>query len=418
MPLRQFSGAQSVVLPWAFAFLLVFFAAQLAQGSTLTTLYSFRGVTDGASPYAGLIMDATGNLYGTTFSGGDLSCNNGYGCGTVFELVSTGSGWTQTVLYSFTGLLSRDGRNPTAGLVIDATGNLYGTTYYGGTSHGPCRPSGCGVIFKLDATGKESIVYTFTGAPDGANPQDNGSLVMDAAGNLYGTTKAGGTSGKGTVFKLDASGKETVLHSFAGKDGANPYAGLIMDAAGNLYGTTFNGGNLSCNKGKGCGVVFKLKPAGGVWNETVLYRFVGLAFEDGRNPTGGLILDGEGNLYGTTYYGGTAHGCNPSGCGTVFKLDTTGAEKVLYGFTGAGNQNPEAGLVQDSVGNLFGTASGGVGGGGTVFELTPSGQETGYGSGSGKTPLGSLVRDAEGNLFGTTQAGGTDGWGTVFELSP
>jgi uncharacterized repeat protein (TIGR03803 family) len=253
-------------------------------------LHTFNGSpTDRAIPGAAhLIGDSAGNLYGTTESGGAS------GAGVVFKLNKTG----ETVLYSFTG--GADGWSPVAGLIRDSAGNLYGTTFGGGARFGE---SGSGVVFKLDTTGTETVLYSFTGGADGGSPA--AGLIRDSAGNLYGTTELGGVSGAGVVFKLDTTGTETVLHSFTGPGGENPYAGLIADSAGNLYGTTYGGG------ASGSGVVFKLDTTG---TETVLYSFTGGA--DGGSPVAGLIRDSAGNLYGTTYEGGT------SDAGVVFKLET------------------------------------------------------------------------------------------------
>jgi uncharacterized repeat protein (TIGR03803 family) len=226
-------------------------AAQ-AQTYTCTVLYRFKGYpTDGASPGAGLIRDPAGNFYGSTPAGGD-STNCFPGCGVVFKLDSTG----ETVLYNFKGT-STSGANPQAGLIRDSAGNLYGTTYNGGTC--------CGVIFKMDTTGAETVLYSFKGGADGAFPE--AGLIRDSAVNLYGTTLAGGgVSGAGVVFKLDTTGTQTVLHRFKGLDGANPQAGVIGDSAGNLYGTTQYGGASNY------GVVFKVDTTG---VETVLYGFTG-----------------------------------------------------------------------------------------------------------------------------------------------
>jgi uncharacterized repeat protein (TIGR03803 family) len=264
------------------------------RGGKETVLYSFTGNADGANPTAGLVLGKAGNLYGTTSSGGDLSC--GGGCGVVFKLDRTG---TETVLHAFTG--GADGANPFAGLVRDQAGNFYGSTINGGA---PCGY--CGVVFKLDPTGAETVLYAFTGLADGLVPSD---VVLDGAGNLYGTTTfAGDACFCGVVFKLDPTGNQTVLYSFTGgTDGGFPVAGLIRDTAGNLYGTTLGGGDPIC----GCGVVFKVDPAG---NETVLYTFTGGA--DGASPYADLVQDRAGNLYGTATNGGDLS----CGCGVVFKL--------------------------------------------------------------------------------------------------
>jgi uncharacterized repeat protein (TIGR03803 family) len=306
-----------------------------------TVLYSFAGVPDGANPYAALVRDSAGNLYGTTLKGGSSDF------GTVFRLDTTG---LETVLHSFTG---PDGQYPWARLVRDSAGNFYSTTKNGGSSNN-CS-GGCGTVFKLDTTGAETVLYNFTGGADGYYP--DAGLVRDAAGNLYGTTSTGGDSFVGTVFKLDSTGAETVLHTFTTSppDGAHPHAGLIRDAAGNLYGTTYNGGAY------GDGAVFKLDATSA---ETVLYSFK--ALRDGTKPYADpLLRDAAGNLYGTTYWGGSSYS------GTVFKLDTTGTKTMLHDFTGPDGQHPVAGLIRDSAGNLYGTTTdGGAFGRGTVFKIS------------------------------------------------
>ena len=295
----------------------------------LTTLYSFCSApncTDGWYADAGLIQDDAGNLYSTTYLGGYSGCANGYGCGTVFTLDTKGH---ETVLYSFCpgGYPCGDGNNPVAGLIQDGAGNLYGTTFYGGNSGDGCGNCGGGTVFKVDGTGHETALYSFCSAPnctDGTYP--SAGLIQDAAGNLYGTTINGGNPnsdcpfgayGCGTVFKLDDTGRETVLYSFCSApnctDGAKPEAGLIQDAAGNLYGTTYQGG------ANGEGTVFRVNSTGG---EAVLYSFCSAPnCTDGAYPYAGLIQDSAGNLYGTTSFGGANVGCDyGAGCGTVFKL--------------------------------------------------------------------------------------------------
>ena len=331
-------------------FVLATGAATRAQAQTFTVLHSFTNSPDGAFPFAGLLRDAAGNLYGTTLRGGSL------GSGTVFKLDPAGN---ETVLYSFTDTGSpADGLDPYAAPVMDTAGNLYGTTRDGGFF-------GIGIVFRLDTSGHETVLHFFTGS-DGCCP--TGGVIIDAAGNLYGTAGGGGSFGGGTVFKLDPSGNATVLYSFkGGSDGAAPAGGLIMDAVGNLYGTTGAGGSSNA------GTVFKLDPSG---NETVLYSFKG--GNDGASPgLGSLIRDVAGNLYGTTPVGGSGPctGANQVlvGCGIVFKLDPADNETVLYSFTGSSDGAfPEAGLVMDTAGNLYGTASSflALGGFGTVFKLT------------------------------------------------
>jgi uncharacterized repeat protein (TIGR03803 family) len=280
-----------------------------------------------------LLLDAKGNLYGTTPSGG------ADGFGTVFKVDENGK---ETVLYSFTG--GADGGNPYSGLVRDAQGNLYGVAGQ--------------VVFKLDENGHETVLYTFKGA---ATP--NGSLLRDAKGNLYGTTAGGGTHGFGTVFKLDTSGKKHALYNFCPQggictDGAVPFAGVIQDAAGNLYGTASQGGTA------GWGTVFELNTSG---KEKVLHSFT---YGDGALPSFGVIRDTNGNLYGTTVYGGIQKKTCTLGCGVIFKVTKAGKESTLYSFTFAQGANPEAGVIRDANGNLYGTTVMGHAFG-TVFRLTP-----------------------------------------------
>ena len=358
---------------------------------TYNVLYSFTGGADGANPYASLIRDSAGNLYGTTLFGGTS------GFGVVFKLDPTGK---ETVLHSFTGGV--DGGLPYAGLIQDRAGNRYGTTASGGTY-------GWGVVFKLDATGKETVLYSFTGGADGAGPR--AGLIRDGLGRFYGTTASGGASGRGVVFRLGTTGKETVLHAFTGtSDGGQPQGGLISDSSGNLYGTTSMGGADQV------GVAFKLNTASG---ETVLHSFTGgTGTDDGEFPYAGLIRDNTGNLYGTTTEGGL------DTWGVVFKLDAIGNETVLYSFTGgADGKEPVAGLVRSSVGNLFGTtAFGGTHDEGVVFLLGTTGKEivlhSFTGGADGGQPWASLIRDSAGNFYGTTYSGGSYNAGVVFKLTP
>ena len=395
-----------------------------------TVLYNF-----GASPYDGveptnLIMDAAGNLYGTTRVGG-RSGNNG----TVFELSPIPGGrWTETVLYSFAG--DPDGAEPLT-ITMDAAGNLYGTTEYGGRGisdyclmgHHP----GCGTVFELSPRPgggwTESVLYSLTGAADGS--QAFGTLISDSAGNLYGTTADGGSFGEGTVFELSpgegGDWTKTVLHSFGeGYDGSVPYAGVISDSAGNLYGTTTAGGQAGgmCQI-HGCGTVFELSPSAGGWTETVLYSFEGPP--DGAQPWGSLIMDAAGHMYGTTVLGG------PSGGGTVFELSPTEGggwtEAVLYNFEGPPDDGslPEGSLILDASGKLYGTTwVGGTYGAGTVFELSQmvggGWRETSlhsFGDGNdGVLPSANLVMDRAGDLYGATGDGGIYYHGIAFELTP
>jgi len=379
--------------------LILLAAIRPAPAQTETVLYSFGVSPDGQVPYSGLIIDKSGNLYGTTESGGT------HGFGTVFEV--TPSTEAETVLYSFLGSQSGDGAYPYAGLVMDAAGSLYGTTNGGGANS-------VGTVFKLSPAKTERILHSFSQSSDGYAPF-YASLAIDAKGNLYGTTGAGGTNFVGTAFKVRPTGAESLLYSFCSQgnctDGLSPDAGLI-DKKGNFYGTTAGGGaNAS-------GTVFELTSTG---TETVLYSFNSAV--EGYTPLAGLIMDKQGNLYGTTNVGGT------HGFGTVFEVNpSTGTETVLYNFgsqTGDG-QNPQyCGLVMDARGNLYGTTTyGGAHGFGTVFRLKPStGTETvlysfGSQTGDGHFPWAGLVIDSMGNLYGTTEAGGANSFGAVFKVTP
>ena len=330
-------------------------------------LHSFAG-SNGQYPFAGLFRGEAGNLYGTTNQGGAHCYGTGFpGCGTVFKLNETGE---ETLLHSFAG--SPDGWFPEALLVVDGMGNLYGTSSAGGAS------GGYGTVFQLGTTGSETILHNFAGPPEGGGDgaYSYEGVIRDAAGNLYGVTAAGGAYGAGVVYEVNASGAETLLYSFTGSsDGAIPDSVLLFDSQGNLYGTSAEGGNSECG-GTGCGVVFELSPqSGGSWTETVLYEFCSLSeCTDGESPgTGPLVRDSAGNLYGTTYFGGTYRS------GVVFKLDTTGKETVLHSFTGGADGSfPDAGLTMDNAGNLYGAAEEGGDtncyaphGCGVVFKLTP-----------------------------------------------
>jgi uncharacterized repeat protein (TIGR03803 family) len=330
-------------------------------------------LAQGCAPMAGLLRDAEGNFFGTTVLGGNTNCFE-YGCGTVYKVSKTGKG---VVLHKFTG--SPDGEEPEALLVEDSSGNLYGTTFLGGTFEN------AGTVFELDSEGNETILYNFCSEPncaDGYSPY--AGVIRDPAGNLYGAAAGGGGHNAGVVYELDPNGKETVLYSFTGlSDGSDPFSVLVFDPQGNLYGTTQHGGNLACGGvDGGCGVVFELSPQpDGSWKETTLYTFCSLPnCTDGQDPLNGpLLRDTAGNLYGTTYFGGKTSGFCKSGCGVVFKLDTTGKETILHTFTGGSDgANPWAGLTIDSKGNLYGTTVAGgddscfaPDGCGVVFQITP-----------------------------------------------
>lgn len=366
-----------------------------AHSQTETVRYSFANTPDGANPrYVTPVLDAKGNLYGTTEYGG------AFGFGTVFELTASG---TETILHNFD-VNGTDGAYPVASLVM-YRGNLYGTTVEGGTD------SIDGTVFELKHTTKgwtERILHSFGATGDGSQPSC--ALTVDTTGNLYGTTNVGGAYSRGTVFELTPSGTENILWSFGnGTDGANPIAGVIRDSGGNLYGTTEYGGDY------GYGTVFKLTPSG---VETVLHSF-DLNGVDGAYPVARLVLY-KGNLYGTTVDGGAY------GAGTVFRVTTSGIETILRSF--ADNDidgfSPYAGLTVYN-GNLYGTTAsgGGIGGAaGIVFEMTLSGTEsilhTFGGSPDGAFSYGGVVFDKLGSLYGTTFDGGATGFGTVFKVTP
>jgi uncharacterized repeat protein (TIGR03803 family) len=372
-------------------------------------IYQYPNPTDGGGPTARLLRDDQGNLYGVGGGGPD-------NYGVIFKLSPSGQ---ETVLYTFNGT---DGSHPEGGLVRDADGNLYGTTAYGG-------PLGYGNVFKLTPGGVYTVLHNFKGAPDGANPEAD--LLLDAAGNLYSTTVNGGkgcsnpygASGCGTVFKIAADGKESILYRFGDTpDGAHPAAGLVADQDGNLYGTTTAGGIVYAKEFP-LGTVFRVTPEG---KETIVYRFNGSSEGDGQYPQSTLIWGENNDLYGTTNQGG------PNGYGTVFKLSLSGAESVLYSFpeyTGDG-EFPYAGLVRGRDGNLYGTTEAGgaetngcAGSGcGTVFRLTPDNAETLVQSfmdtgDNGCEPLTALITGREENLYGSTYFCGTTGNGTIFKIT-
>lgn len=420
---------RTVAMVFAIAFVLIVVTGS-SKAQTYTVLHTFTG-PDGADPVAALVRDAAGNLYGTTFYGGNLNLCNGSGCGMVFKLSPNG---IETVLYTFTG--GADGANP-KGLFRNAAGELYGVATFGGDLS-LCGGTGCGTVFKLSPPATvcrsvpclwtETVLHTFTG-PDGALPV--GNLIQDATGNLYGATLSGGAGQfDGTVFKVDAAGQETVLFSFnGGTDGFEPMAGAIQDSAGNLYGTTYAGGIT------GYGVIYKLDPSTG--QENVLYSFGGSGGSDGEYPADTPVFDQAGDLYGTTQGGGNFSGENCyGGCGVIFKLDSSNHLDVLYSFTGeADGWWPAAGLLRDAGGNLYGaTYFGGnlnacdPGGCGVVFKLDTNGNlavlHTFSDGPDGAYPTATLIQDPAGNFYGTTTAGGDNqcflfgGCGVVFEITP
>jgi uncharacterized repeat protein (TIGR03803 family) len=404
--LKMNSRTIHALLALTIALALATTLAQPAQAQTYSVLYTFTGGTDGGSPYSGVIFDDSGNLYGTTAGAGDVSaCGAFHGCGVVYKLDPAGN---ETVLHTFEGNL--DGRQPQWGnLFRDKAGDLLDTTLYGGMNGN----IGLGTIYALTATGEEVIVHRFQGGPnDGEEPQTG--LFEDKDGTFYGTTAAGGSGPYGdcgTVFKLSRSGKVTILHSFVGADGCQPEGGLVADAAGNMYGVTTSGGSA------GLGTVYKITQTGQV---TTLHNFLGQP--DGAMPLGILTIDKAGNLYGTTPGGGnpactTAH----QGCGIVFEIDTKAQEHILHSFLLAEGGNPYAGLLLDG-GNLYGSTSGFAKyNWGSLFKIDNQGNFTKLydftGQADGGFPFAAMTRGPDGNLYGTTNQGGQYSSGVVFKLT-
>ena len=394
-------------------------------GVTEKLLYAFTGGTAGASPSSSLVMDGNGNLYGTTAYGGDLNrCFDVRGCGVVFKLALVGGTWQESVLYSFQG--GSDGRDPIGNLVFDGFGNLYGTTFYGGT--GACVSMGCGTVFKLSPTQNgswtESVLYSFQNQPDGAFPT---GLTFDAAGNLYGVATAAGSNSRGNVYELsppkqgNGPWSETILFNFSDFEiQANPV--LVFDGKGNLYGTYQQ--EFGCYVA--CGAVYELSNTGGTWTKTDLIDFLGGG--NGGEPLAGVVFDKDGNLYGTGSLGG-------NNWGIAFQLRPSGGkwnELMVHNFCSLNNcldgSTPRAALVIDADGALYGTATGGGTGCrscGVVFKLVHS--RIGWeeivlynfrGEFEGGTPIQALILDKQGNLYGTTPGSGKLSFGTVFEVSP
>ena len=421
-----------------------------------SVIYNFEGGNNAAYPVSGLVADAAGNIYGTAAGGGNGPC--GGGCGEVYKIEPNGN---ETVLHSFN---LPDGWEP-IGIVPDPAGDLYGATQIGGAYDG-------GAVFKLDPAGEEKLLYSFSNGEFGYYPaagvildgggklygtagggviggfgvvyaasvggdynvlyafegQGDGSgpngVITDSVGNLYGTTYSGGISENGVVFRVDPSGNEKVLYSFSGSgDGAGPKVGLARDAAGNLFGVTTAGGMTGPCVVNSCGVVFQLTPDG---METVLHNFTGGA--DGVDPSSALVLDAQGNLYGTAFEGGAFNQ------GLIYKIDTAGNYRTVYDFQGgAKGGNPSGTFVRDAAGNIYGPAGGGDFTGacsntlpygcGIVYKLDTSGNltvlHTFAGGTDGTTPL-NVVLDSAGNLYGNTDEGGigdaTYGSGLVFKV--
>jgi uncharacterized repeat protein (TIGR03803 family) len=401
------------------------FAASAWAAGTESVIYNFNNYSgDGYYPYSGLVADKAGNLYGTTYQGG------ANGLGSVFELQLSGGVWSETLLYSFAGDSTGDGEYPVySPLVFDKAGNLYGTTQYGGSTS--CN---CGTVFELTKSGstwKETVLHAFTAYPnDGYGPQ--AGLSFDAAGNLYGTTYQGGTYNVGSVFQLTpskTSWKYKMIHSFNNQNGgsAYPVGGITAGADGYYYGTTYYGGYAY-----NAGTIYRLFKSRGAWfGQTIFYFLEG---GNGIYPNSSLAMDAKGNMYGTTYQGGNDETCS-GGCGSVYKL-TAGTnskytQSVIYSFQNGvkdgGYPDQGAGVTLDAKGDLYGTTlyGGSTENAGVVYELKPSG--SGYKesvlwsfdtvSGDGYYPRGGVIL-VGGNVYGTTSSGGSHGTGTAFEIKP
>jgi hypothetical protein len=389
-------------LPLICLLVLVLASPAWASGKE-QVLYRFQGIPDGAIPVGGVVFDSNGNLYGATTEGGALghTCDSVYECGTVYQLTPQGSTWNETILHTFQGHWHGDGASPFGSLIVDSANNLYGTTSYGGT--GGCLllggPVGCGTVYEMSPPQNKGADWTYT-----------------------------------------------VLYSFrGGKDGYLPTGSLVFDAKGNLYGATYYGGGYgTCDKGiyPYCGTVFELSPPkakGGKWTEKVLYSFK--SGTDGADPNGNLVFDKKGALYGTTFFGGN-QGCPQDGgvgCGTIFKLSPPAKEghawgyEVLHRFNNGPQSvqgdgvNPSVGVILDEKGVVYGTTISGVTAEGTLFALTPSlkrdspwGETLVHSFGiihdDGWGPLG-LLFDAKGDLYGLTASAGKYGDGIIFRLS-
>jgi uncharacterized repeat protein (TIGR03803 family) len=422
--LRPHSATLAILTMLLFLLLGLLFlllTPQPAQGQTYQVIHAFTGGEDGGNPATGLTIDAAGNLYGTATGGGV------YNHGVVFKLKRTSAGWVLNPLYSFAA--GNDGAGPEGRVSLAKDGTLYGTTNWGG-GNGCVANLGCGTVFHLTpapsapksvlAPWNETVLYRFAGGNDGASPE--GDLTFDQSGNIYGTTlHGGGSNDRGTVYELIQAGggwTETVLYSGdVSSDGGTPSGGVIFDKAGNLYGVSTDGGPAFW------GTVYELSRSGSSWTEQTLYSFTG--GNDGGDPGGGLIFDASGNLYGTAFDLGSGGG------GTVYQLTPVSGGwsfNLLYSLFNP--QRPYGGpvdkLIMDAAGNLYGTTLYDDGSqDGSVFKLTPSSGGWSYTSlhdfrnlDDGSLPMCSLVFDANGNIYGTASQGGQYGYGVVWEITP
>ncbi len=422
----QLANAQlrdSRVLWIAVSIVALVLITQSSWAQSYSVIHTFSGSSDGAQPEPTMTIDQAGNLYGTTFYGGAQPGNSGYG--VVFRLVKKNSAWVLSTLYTFSG--GSDGGGPSSGVVVGPNGSLYGTTSLGGIQ-GCAAGFRCGVIYQLQppitvcktvlCPWRETVLYRFTGGADGAHP-GSGPVIFDHAGNIYDTTLAGGDMNSGVVFKLSPSGggwQESVLHSFgAPGDGNGPEAGVVFDSQGNLYGTTIDGG------ANAKGMVYELVSTGSGWTIDDLHD-VGI---EGKSLYAGVIFDQTGNLYGATLFGNSG-----IGGGAVFQLVPTGGgwnSNIVYSFSppsGSG-LGPYSSLTMDAAGNLYGTAeTDGAFGFGSVFQLTPQNGGWTYtslhdfaGGSDGCDPTGGVTLGPSGRLYGTASGCGS-GYGVVWAITP
>jgi uncharacterized repeat protein (TIGR03803 family) len=427
--IKNKTAAHGTASHFLFAVVAVFALCLGAMSQMATVLHNFSGTTsDGANPQQSGLLSLGGKFYGDTVFGG------AHGNGAVYAMSPQTNGtWRVSVLYSFTG--GNDGESPLGSLVADSLGNLYGVTPLGGAQSG-------GTAYKLSKTSIGSwqlrVLWSFGAAGDAAYPF--AGLAIDKSGNLFGTTTQGGPYGQGTVFELSPSSggawTEQVLYSFgaSASDGMNPYAPVIMDTAGNLYGTTAGGGSNSCDQFTlGCGTVFKLSPGTGGWTETIIHFFENNG-TDGFYTLAPLVIDPHGNLYGATQFGGGSSQCQSGGltegCGVVFKLSPSSGgawpEHILYAFTGGtGPSQPNSALTFDTAGNIYGETALTSTSDGSVYRLSrsTSGQWglttlVNFTGTNGSNPQGGLIFGGGGHLFGAAISGGTSGLGVVFQVTP
>jgi len=396
------------------SFALCAFTLGSSSAQVFTTILQFDGA-HGAQPQASLVQGGDGYLYGTTTSGGDLTCGGGSGCGTVFRMSLSGQ---LTVLHTFTG---EDGASPWGRLVLGMDGNFYGTTYQGGDLN--CNPpGGCGTVFKITPEGELTILHTFEFA-DGTSPVSG--LVQASGDNFYGTASAGGNdvcdslAGCGTVFEISPNGTFRKLYGFSGSDGAMPTVALLLARDGSFYGTTFFGGSYDCDGTYGCGTVFKMSTRGRL---TTLHTF---DLSDGAFPGAAFVEGPDNGLYSTSSGGGKYN------LGTVFKSTRSGAITLLHHFRGGDGALPYDPLIVGTDGNVYGTAyyGGSYGcsaphGCGTVFQITRHDRFTKvhrFNGKDGSAPFGALIQATNGVFYGTTSQGANKscflgGCGTVFSL--